>query len=102
MTVAEPVAPLDGGDLTLHTSLFGALVVPDGAARAEELRVLSARAAVYATKARGEGTLRAYRSAWRGFEAWCQSLGRAPLAGDPDRLWCRDRPVECLEGVTLG
>jgi integrase len=77
----------EGSDpLTLPTALFGDLMVPGGASRAEELRALSARAAVYATNARGEGTLRAYRSAWRGFEAWCHSLGRAPLAGDPDTL----------------
>ncbi|MBV1800666.1 tyrosine-type recombinase/integrase [Siccirubricoccus sp. G192] len=72
--------------LVLDTRLFGDLVVPGGGARAEELRALAARAAVYATKARGEGTLRAYRSAWRGYAAWCHSLGREPLAGDPDIL----------------
>ena len=37
-------------DLTLHTSLFGELVVPGGAVRAEELRALAAPAAVYATR----------------------------------------------------
>ena len=36
-----------------------------GAARAAELDELSRRAAVYATPARGDGTRRAYRSAWR-------------------------------------
>ncbi|WP_255531661.1 hypothetical protein [Roseomonas sp. KE2513] len=44
-------------------------MVSDGAARATELQALSARAAVYATRARGEGTRRAYRSAWSAFEA---------------------------------
>ncbi|WP_043838047.1 hypothetical protein [Muricoccus aerilatus] len=49
-------------------------------------QALSARAAVYATRARGEGTRRAYRSAWSAFEAWCASLGREPLAGDAETL----------------
>jgi len=95
MPTPAPPAPPDGptapppppaGSLRLPTSLLGDLVVPDGAGRADELRALSARAAVYATRARGEGTRRAYRSAWRGFEAWCASLGRQPLAGDPETL----------------
>lgn len=43
---------------------------------------LAARAADYATRAHGPGTLRAYRSAWRRFAAWCDSLGRDPLAAD--------------------
>ena len=75
-----------GGTLTLQTTLFGPLTVPDGAARAAELEELSRRAAVYATRARGDGTRRAYRSAWRQFEAWCRSLGREPLAADPDTI----------------
>jgi site-specific recombinase XerD len=60
--------------------------VPGGAAHAAELEELSRRAAVYATRARGDGTRRAYRSAWRQYEAWCASLGREPLAGDPDTI----------------
>ena len=70
----------------MHTDLLGTLRVPDGAARgAAELEALAARAAVYATRARGDGTRRVYRSAWRGYDAWCRSLGREPwLAGDPE------------------
>jgi len=79
-----PAAP--AGSLVLQTALFGPLRVPDGASRAAELEELSRRAAVYATRARGDGTRRAYRSAWRQFEAWCASLGREPLAADPDTL----------------
>ena len=74
------------GPLILQTSLFGPLSVPDGAGRAAELEELSRRAAIYATRARGDGTRRAYRSAWRSFETWCQSLGREPLAADPDTI----------------
>src|SRR4029434_1313472 len=32
----------------------------------------------------GRGPRRAYRTAWRQYEAWCVSLGRQPLAADPD------------------
>ena len=72
--------------LTLHTDLLGDLRVPGGAGRGAELEALAARAAVYATRARGDGTRRVYRSAWRGYAAWCRSLGREPLSGDPDLL----------------
>ena len=74
------------GALTLHTDLLGDLQVPGAAGRAAELEALASRAALYATRARGEGTRRVYRSAWRGFEAWCRSLGREPLAGDPELI----------------
>jgi site-specific recombinase XerD len=83
---ADPTAPLAPGALILHTTLFGPLRVPDGAGRAAELEDLSRRAAVYATRARGEGTRRAYRSAWRQYAAWCHSLGREPLGADPDTI----------------
>jgi len=74
------------GALRLDTGLLGPLLVPGGTGRAAELEALSARAAVYATRARGPGTLRAYRSAWHGYETWCRSLGREPLDGDPDTV----------------
>ena len=80
---ADPTAT---GHVTLQTSLFGPLTVPSSAARAAELADLSRRAAVYATRAKGDGTRRAYRSAWRSFENWCRGLGREPLAGDPDTI----------------
>jgi site-specific recombinase XerD len=87
----DPVAAAGSSDapsrsLTLQTALFGPLHVPDGANRAAELEELSRRAAIYATRAKGDGTRRAYRSAWHGFEAWCRSLGREPLAADPDTI----------------
>ena len=72
--------------LTLHTDLLGDLQVPGGAGRSVELEALAARAALYATQARGDGTRRVYRSAWRGYVAWCRSLGREPLAGDPNLI----------------
>jgi len=87
--IPSPPPPPSGGAegaLRLDTGLLGPLLVPRGAARAAELEALSARAAAYATRARGPGTLRAYRSAWHGYEAWCRSLGREPLDGDPDTI----------------
>ncbi len=53
---------------------------------ADDLDALTARAAVYATRAHGTGTRRAYRSAWQAFSTWCRSLGRDPLAGDADTV----------------
>jgi len=87
--IPSPPPPPSGtadGALRLDTGLLGPLLVPGGAGRAAELEALSARAAVYATRARGPGTLRAYRSAWHGYEAWCRSLGREPLDGDPETV----------------
>jgi hypothetical protein len=42
--------------LTLDTAVLGPLVVPAGADRAAALEDLAARAAIYATRARGDGT----------------------------------------------
>ena len=79
--------PLPGpGTVTLSTSLLGDLQVPGTPEQAATLQALAARAAVYATRARGDGTRRTYRSAWRAYEAWCNSLGRPPLAGDPETI----------------
>ena len=74
------------GPFILATTLLGPLTVPAGAARAAELEELARRAAVYATRARGEGTRRAYRSAWAQYAAWCAALPREPLAADPDTI----------------
>jgi hypothetical protein len=55
-----------GQGLVVSTGILGDLVLPVGAfdpERADEIRDLAAQAAVYATQARGPGTLRAYRSA---------------------------------------
>ena len=68
------------------TNLPGPLAVPSEPPGAGDLADLSRRAALYATRARGEGTRRAYRAAWSVFAAWCESLGRNPLAGDPDTI----------------
>ena len=57
-----------GAGLVVSTGILGDLVLPAGAfdpGRADEIRELAAQAAVYATQARGPGTLRPYRSAWR-------------------------------------
>ena len=75
-----------GQGLVVSTGILGDLVLPEGAFdpdRADEIRALAAQAAVYATQARGPGTLRAYRSAWRQYEGWCTRLGLSALSGDP-------------------
>ncbi len=70
----------------LGLGLLGPLRVPDGASRAAELEELSRRAAVYATRAKGDGTRRAYGAAWPQYESWCRGLGCEPLAADPDTI----------------
>ena len=40
--------------------------------------------AAWATRARGAGTLRAYRSAWTQYTAWCARLGFSPLTGEAE------------------
>jgi len=70
----------------VSTDILGDLVLPDGTFdpdRADEIRDLAAQAAVYATQARKPGTLRAYRSAWRQYGAWCVRLGLPALSADP-------------------
>jgi len=52
--------------------------------RAAEIRELAGQAAAWATRARGAGTLRAYRSAWTQYTAWCERLGFAPLTGEAE------------------
>src|SRR3954465_15201803 len=74
-----------GAGLVVSTGILGDLVLPVGAfdpERADEIRALAAQAAVSATQARGPGTLRAYRSAWRQYDAWCVRLGLPALSGD--------------------
>ena len=64
-----------GQGLVVSTGILGDLVLPAGTfdpERADEIRNLAAQAAIYATQARGPGTLRAYRSASTtpGASAW--------------------------------
>jgi hypothetical protein len=79
-------AATDDGPFTLETTLLGHLALPAGAASGPELDELSRRAALYATRARGDGTRRAYRSAWARYVTWCTTLAREPLAADPDTI----------------
>jgi hypothetical protein len=74
--------------------------VPDGGdARAAELEELSRRAAVYATRARGDGTRRAYHFDWRQYETWCASLGRELLSSNPIAMYV----VRCADaGFAVG
>ena len=68
-------APLPAPDLAQPTDLL-----PAAPAAVD----LSGLAAGYATRARGAGTRRVYRSAWQGFAAWCATLGQDPLPADPE------------------
>jgi integrase len=54
-----------------------------------ELARLRTRSADYATRSFGAGTLRAYRSAWRGYAAWCSGHCLDPFGGaaGPVRLY---------------
>ena len=54
-----------------------------------ELARLRTRSADYATRSFGAGTLRAYRSSWKGFAAWCVGHGLDPFGGaaGPVRLY---------------
>jgi integrase len=47
----------------------------------QDLASLAARSAVYATRAFGPGTQRAYRSAWGTYTSWCAGHGLDPFAG---------------------
>lgn len=76
--------PDPGAGVAVETGLFGRLVVPADPARAAEIRELAGQAAAWATRARGAGTLRAYRSAWTQYTAWCERLGFAPLTGEAE------------------
>ena len=82
--VAEADAPAWADGVAVETGVFGRLTVPVDPARAAEIRNLASQAAVWATRARGDGTLRAYRSAWKLYSAWCAHLGFEPLTGDAE------------------
>ncbi|MFM2045249.1 MAG: hypothetical protein RLY86_3825 [Pseudomonadota bacterium] len=78
--------PAPAGSVAVETGIFGRLDVPGDPARAAEIRELAAQAAAWATRARGEGTLRAYRSAWGLYTSWCAQLGLPPLSGDAELI----------------
>jgi integrase len=88
MTVLPAIAvpAPDLAEITITSALFGPLVVKADPAKAEQLRAWAADAALYATRAKGEGTRRAYRSAWRQYETWCRDLGFDPLNGQADLI----------------
>src|SRR5947209_19967527 len=80
---ATPPAPEDAG----AGSAAQDLVRPgESGERGPVWDELADRAAHYATRARGAGTRRTYKSAWTHFSAWCRSLGREPLSGDADLI----------------
>jgi integrase len=52
-------------------------------ARIVSLADLSARAADFARASRSVATLRAYRTDWADFTAWCDGMGQTPMPSDP-------------------
>jgi integrase len=54
---------------------------PDDPVASAALASLAEQSAVYATRAFGPGTQRAYRSAWRNYTGWCAGHGLDPFAG---------------------
>jgi site-specific recombinase XerD len=85
-------------------SSFDGGTLLDAAAIAERLASLAEDAARYAEKASGDGTRRAYGSAWAAFAAWCQRHGVDPLAGDPGivALYLTARANDGLSVSSLG
>jgi hypothetical protein len=85
----SPAPPPGAGPETGVAITLGALLPPgedaqiDTTAIATHLEGLAADAARYAEKASGDGTRRAYGSAWAAYAGWCQRHGLDPLAGDP-------------------
>ena len=80
------------------------MLLNDTGALTSELAALAHRAAQYASKASGPGTRAAYGSAWRAYAAWCATIGRAPLAGDPGlvALYLTKRADDGLAVSSLG
>ncbi|HEY1856742.1 site-specific integrase [Acidocella sp.] len=58
-----------------------------------ELANLAAQSAVYATRAFGPGTQRAYRAAWGKYTAWCAGHGLDPFAGAGPRAEAGPLPL---------
>jgi integrase len=83
---------------------LGADALSEAAAVSERLAGLAADAARYAEKASGDGTRRAYGSAWTAYAGWCQRHGLDPLAGDPGivALYLTSRAQDGLSVSSLG
>jgi integrase len=89
-TAPTPPAPPPGVGPETGVAIALAALLPAGedaqldiTAIATHLESLAEDAARYAEKASGDGTRRAYGSAWAAFAGWCQRHGLDPLAGDP-------------------
>lgn len=49
---------------------------------------LTTRARQYQAESRADATIRAYRSDWQSFTAWCRLQGRESLPASPNTLYC--------------
>ena len=66
---------------------MSALVPEDGGARLPAALAVDAEAARrFAAAARSDATLRAYRSDWADFSAWCDERGLAPMPAAPETV----------------
>ena len=74
----------DGTDTAALPSPFEITVVPEPGTPGPVWDELADRPAHYATRARGDGTRRTYRSAWKHFSTQCAGLGREALSGDSE------------------
>jgi integrase len=106
-----PPAPPQAGSPETAVAITPGALLPAGddalraaAAIAARLAGLAEDAAGYAEKASGDGTRRAYSSAWAAFAAWCQRHGLDPLAGDPGivALYLTARAKDGLSVSSLG
>lgn len=53
---------------------------------AADAETLAQDALRYAVQSHGAGTLKAYRSAYRAYNAWCETMQRDPLCADPSLI----------------
>ena len=74
-----------GAGLVVSTGILGDFVLPNGASiRAAPRRSATSPPWPPSTPPRrADRVRRAYRSAWRQYDAWCARLGLPALSGDP-------------------
>lgn len=73
--------PLDPDSFAESVSVEQEVHLLDQSALSQNLASLAAQSAVYATRAFGPGTQRAYRSAWAKYTGWCSGYGIDPFGG---------------------
>ena len=84
----DPTSPADPAQqapepdaVTSSTGAGQGVQTPDYPMAEQNLASLAEQSAIYATRAFGPGTQRAYRSAWTKYTAWCAGHGLDPFGG---------------------